>query len=373
MIPCAPLFPVLAAAPDDAASRARTLSDRAPIVIAHRGASGERPEHTLAAYALAIDMGADYIEPDLVATKDGELIARHENALAVVDPASGALVEATTDVHTLPRFAARRTTRTIDGRAITGWFSEDLTLAEIRTLRARERIPRLRPANTAHDDRHAIPTLQEVIDLARTRSAALGRTIGIYPETKHPSHFAARGLALEPRLLAVLAANGWNHADAPVFIQSFETANLRALRAATDVRLVQLLGADGRPWDLQSRGDPRSYDDLATPAGLREIATWAHAVGPHKHRVIPRTAGGTLGLPTSFVADAHAAGLAVHPWTFRAENDFLPADLRRGVDPAARGDGEREIALYLRTGIDGFFTDHPDVGVAAVQAGTRTV
>lgn len=350
------------------AAAAQTLTGAPPIVIAHRGASGHRPEHTLAAYELAIEMGADYIEPDLVITRDGVLIARHENALAIVDAKTGALVEATTNVHVLPQFAARRTTRTIDGKPVTGWFSEDFTLAEIRTLRARERIPRERPRNAAYDDRYPIPTLQEVIALARSKSAALGRTIGIYPETKHPSYFASIGLPLEPPLLAALAEHGWNRADAPVYIQSFETTNLRTLRAATPVKLIQLLGAGGRPWDLEAKGDPRTYADLATAAGLREIATYANGVGPNKSLVVPRNKDGTLASPTSFVADAHAAGLAVHPWTFRAENSFLPAGLRKGIDPAAHGDGAGEIEIHLRTGIDGFFTDHADVGVIAVRA-----
>ena len=341
-----------------------------PIVIAHRGASGYFPEHTLAAYAAAIDMGADYIEPDLVMTKDGVPIARHENALAVVDEATGALLEATTNVHALAPFAARRTTRTVDGKRITGWFAEDFTLAEIRLLRARERIPRERPANVAHDDRYPIPTLQEVIDLAKTRGRALGRTIGIYPETKHPSYHASIGLPLEPALVQILADNGWDDAAAPVFIQSFETGNLRALRAMTRVRLVQLLDARGRPWDLQASGDPRTYADLASAQGLRTIAQYADGVGPNKALVIGRTVAGRLEQASAFVRAAHAAGLLVHPWTFRAETTFLPLDYRRGASRAGRGDAQGEIEAFLRTGIDGFFTDHPDVGVAAVRAAT---
>jgi glycerophosphoryl diester phosphodiesterase len=341
-----------------------------PIVIAHRGASGYFPEHTLVAYAAAIEMGADYIEPDLVMTKDGVPIARHENALAIVDETSGAVVEATTNVHVLPQFAARRATRWVDGRRVTGWFAEDFTLAEIRLLRARERIPRERPANVAHDDRYPIPTLQEVIDLAKERSAALGRTIGIYPETKHPSYHASIGLAIEPVLLRILAENGWNDASSPVFIQSFETANLRALRAQTRVRLIQLIDAQGRPWDLQAAGDPRSYADLASAAGLREIARYADGVGPNKSLVIKRSAAGALGAASEFVRAAHAAGLLVHPWTFRSENAFLPREFQRGAERSARGDGQGEIEAFLRAGIDGFFTDQADVGVAAVRAVT---
>lgn len=342
-----------------------TLTGAAPIVIAHRGASGYRPEHTLAAYALAIEQGADFIEPDLVMTRDGMLVARHENALAEVDPATGTILEATTDVHTRAEFAARRTTKTIDGKAISGWFAEDFTLAELRTLRARERIPRLRPANRTHDDRYPIPTLQEIIDLAKARSRVLGRTIGVYPETKHPSYFRTIGLPLEDALVAVLAANDWNRADAPVFIQSFEVANLRYLRTITPVRLVQLLSASGKPYDFTLSGDARTYADLATVQGLREIARYAHGVGPHKELVIPRRQDGSLGTPTRFVADAHAAGLVVHPWTFRTENAFVPREFQRGFRRAGRGDGVGELRAYLRTGIDGFFTDHPDVGVTA--------
>ncbi len=366
-----PLLGALGAAPAGGGDAApRSTAKAKPIVIAHRGASGYFPEHTLAAYAAAIDMGADFIEPDLVMTRDGALIARHENALAIVDEATGSVIEATTNVHTLPQFAARRTTRTVDGKRTTGWFVEDFTLAEIGTLRARERIPRERPRNAEHDDRYPIPTLHEIIDLAKRRSAELGRTIGIYPETKHPSYHAAIGLPLEPALLEVLAANGWNDARAPVFIQSFETGNLRALRRMTRVRLIQLLDARGSPWDLQASGDSRTYADLATAEGLRGIARYADGVGPHKALVIGRTLTGALGRPTGLVRDAHAAGLLVHPWTFRTENAFVPLEFRRGEDRAARGSGQDEIAAFLQTGIDGFFTDHPDIGVAAVASFT---
>jgi len=344
-----------------------TLGAAKPIVIAHRGASGYRPEHTLAAYELAIDMGADFIEPDLVVTKDGILVARHENVLAVIDPATGAITEATSNVHELAQFATRRTTKTVDGKTITGWFAEDFTLSELKTLRARERIPRERPGNSVHDDKYPIPTLQEVIDLARSKSAALGRSVGIYPETKHPSYHASIGLPMEDALVRILAANGLNHAAAPVYIQSFESANLRYLNTITKVKLVQLLLAHGRPWDFTARGDLRTYADLASAKGLQEIATYAHGVGPDKRYVIPRNTDGTLGTATSFVRDAHAAQLAVHPWTFRAENAFLPSEHKRGSNRADRGDGEGETLAFLRAGIDGFFTDQADVGVAAVK------
>jgi len=338
----------------------------APALIAHRGASGYRPEHTLAAYELAIAQGAHYIEPDLVMTKDRVLIARHEPLLASVDPATGALIEATTNVHTLAQYASRRTTRVIDGKPYTGWFAEDFTAAEIRTLRARERIPDLRPASAAWDDRFEIPTLQEVIDLAKRKSAELGRVIGIYPETKHPTYHHAAGLAMEDALVAVLAANGWNHAKAPVFIQSFEVGNLRYLRTITEVALVQLLNAGGRPYDFAVRGDPRTYADLASAAGLAGIAGYARGVGAHKNLIVPRTVAGTLGTPTTLVRDAHAAGLVVHGWTFRAENNFLPTEHRSGFAAGDRGDLSAEIAAFLATGMDGFFTDHPDVGAYVI-------
>ena len=334
-----------------------------PIVIAHRGASGYRPEHTLAAYELAIDMGAQFIEPDVVMTKDGVLVARHENTLAVFDPSSGSITEPTTNVHELPQFASRASTKIIDGKPISGWFSEDFTLAELKTLRARERLPKERPANVAYDDKYFIPTLQEVIDLAREKGAAVGRTIGIYVETKHPSYHASIGLPMEDVLVRMLAANGLNDAAAPVYIQSFEVANLRYLRTVTKVKLVQLLLSSGQPWDLAAQGDARTYADMATAAGLREVAGYANGVGPAKSRVLAQS-----GKPTAFVRDAHAAGLVVHPWTFRAENAFLPAAHRRGTSRTALGDAQAEILAYLHAGVDGFFTDHPDVGVSAVRA-----
>jgi glycerophosphoryl diester phosphodiesterase len=340
------------------------IPDR-PIVIAHRGASGYRPEHTLESYRLAIEMGADFIEPDLVSTKDGVLVARHENEIG-----------STTDVAEYPEFAARRTAKTIDGQLVEGWFTEDFTLAELRTLRARERLPQLRPANTAYDGRLEVPTFDEIIQLAKRESAARGRTIGIYPETKHPSWFASLGLALEEPLIAALERAGWTERDAPVFIQSFETENLRMLRGMTRVPLVQLIEASGAPADLALRGDPRTYADLVTPAGLAEIATYADAIGPHKGLVIPRGADDRLAAPSSLVADAHAAGLLVHPWTFRSENYFLPTDFHAGApadsaDPAfaaMHGDAEAELAAFFAAGVDGVFADFPDVALRARAA-----
>jgi glycerophosphoryl diester phosphodiesterase len=325
---------------------------RLPLVIGHRGASGYRPEHTIASYRLAIEMGADYIEPDLVSTKDHVLVARHENDIT-----------ATTDVADHPEFADRRTTKTIDGRAITGWFTEDFTLAELRTLRAKERLPDLRPLNTAFDGLYQVPSFQEVVDLAKRAG------VGIYPETKHPTYFDSIGLSLEEPLLATLRANGLDRPRAKVFIQSFETANLKELDRKTRLPLVQLVDEVGAPYDFVVAGDPRTYDDLVTPEGLAEIATYADGVGPSKNRIVPRDAAGNLLDPTSLVRDAHRAGLVVHPWTFRRENSFLPLDFRQG-DPAspfylgAPGDLPAELRLFFRLGVDGVFSDNPDVAVA---------
>jgi glycerophosphoryl diester phosphodiesterase len=314
------------------------------IVIAHRGASGERPEHTLLSYERAIEQGADFIEPDLVPTKDGVLVARHENNITD-----------TTDVSAHPEFAGRKATKTIDGETMTGWFTEDFTLAELKTLRAKERLPKLRPANTAFDGKAEIPTLDEIIALAKRESKARGRTIGIYPETKHPTYFASIGLPLEARLVAKLKKAGWDRADAPVFIQSFEVDNLKKLHGMTHVRLIQLMSAAGGPAD---HAQP-SYAAMATPAGLKAVAAYAYGIGPEKAMIVP-----VWGKPSSLIADAHAAGLKLHPWTFRAENFFLPAALRKGDDLSAHGDVETEIRTYIELGVDGFFTDFPYIGVS---------
>jgi glycerophosphoryl diester phosphodiesterase len=325
---------------------------RLPLIIGHRGASGYRPEHTLASYRLAIEMGADYIEPDLVSTKDHVLVARHENNIAE-----------TTDVASHPEFADRQTTKTIDGAAVTGWFTEDFTLAELRTLRARERLSELRPLNTAFDGLYRVPTFQEVIDLAKRAG------VGIYPETKHPTYFDSIGLSLEEPLVATLNANGYRGRNAPVFIQSFEVANLKELNRRTRVPLVQLIDETGAPYDFVAAGDPRTYKDLITPAGLAEIATYADGIGPSKNLIVPRDAAGNLQEPTTLVRDAHRVGLKVHPWTFRRENSFLPEDFRQG-NPAsplyllAPGDFPAELRLFFRLGVDGLFSDNPDTAVA---------
>jgi glycerophosphoryl diester phosphodiesterase len=305
-------------------------------VIAHRGASGYRPEHTLASYELAIGLGADFIEPDLVSTKDGVLIARHENEISE-----------TTDVAAHPEFADRRTVKRIDGREVAGWFSEDFTLAEIKTLRARERLPFRDPS---FDGRFEVPAFAEVLALARRKSAETGRTIGVYPETKHPSYFRSLGIPLEEPLLAEL-----RDAGLPVYIQSFEVENLQELRKVTDLPMIQLLEAAGQPWDFAMAGDARTYQDLAAPAGLAEIASYADGIGPDKRMIVPADPGGRLLPPTALVADAHRAGLLVHPWTFRSDGTFLAAEYG--------GEPEREYEQFFTLGVDGLFSDFSDVAV----------
>jgi glycerophosphoryl diester phosphodiesterase len=328
---------------------------RSTLVIGHRGASGYRPEHTLASYELAARLGADFIEPDCVVTKDGVLVCRHEPEIG-----------GTTDVASHPEFAGRRTTKRLDGVATTGWFAEDFTLAELRTLRAVERLPAIRQENTMYDGRFPVPTLQEVLNLRAELSRRLGREIGVYPETKHPTYFQKAGLPLEARLLGMLRRNGLNRPDAPVFVQSFETKNLQQLRQlGLRTAVVQLLSASGAPFDLVTAGDPRTYADLSTPAGLRAIARYGDAIGPDKAQIIPRKADGSLDTPTSLVDDAHVAGLVVHPYTFRAENTFLPLELRRGTVDSDFGKAIDEQVAFLQTGIDGLFTDQADVGVIA--------
>ena len=297
-----------------------------PIIIGHRGASGYRPEHTLESYRLAVEMGADFIEPDLVSTKDGVLIARHENEIG-----------GTTDV--AERFPDRKTTKTIDGASVSGWFTEDFTLAEIKTLRARER---LSFRSHAYDGQFQIPTFDEVIALAQTLGQERHRGVGIYPETKHPTYFRAIGLPLEETLVASLAAHGWNRRDAPVFIQSFETGNLRELRQKTPVRLIQL-GATAAKFD----------DD-----GLKAIASYADGIGVEKSLVVPIGADGRSSAATDLVARAHAAGLVVHVWTIRVDKEFLPA--------AYAGKPEAEFQRFRDLGVDGIFTDFPDVGIRAL-------
>ncbi len=313
-----------------------------PLVIAHRGASGERPEHTLMAYRLAIAEGADFIEPDCVATKDGHLVVRHENEIG-----------GTTDVAKRPEFAARKTEKVIDGEKLTGWFTEDFTLAELKTLRARERLPQLRPASAKFDGQETIVTYQEVIDLAKAESRRLGRTIGTYPEMKHPAYFAGIGLPLEGRLLDVLKTNGLNTRSAPVFVQCFEVAPLKTFAALGGrARRVMLVASGAAPVDVKSA------------TGIKAIAAFAEGLGPEWPLIIPTT-GGVLGAATSLVADAHAAGLAVHPWTVRAENYFLPKSLQRGASPADHGDVGAVFKAIYASGVDGLFSDFPGFAVKA--------
>ena len=322
------------------------------LVIGHRGASGYRPEHTLASFELAIAQGADVIEPDVVPTADGHLVVRHESAIT-----------ASTDVAEHPELADRRATKTIDGRQVTGWFTEDLTLAELRTLRAREPLPELRPGNTAYDS-EGVLTLDEVLDLARRSTTLDGRPVGVAPETKHPTYFRSLGLPIEEALVAALGRHGWSRRDDPVVIQSFETANLRALARQTDLPLIQIAHVTGAPFDLRSTGDPRTYADLVSPRGLAEVKTYADQIGLHKDVMIPRDADGRLLEPSRVLHDAHEAGLRVTGWTFRRENRYLPLQHRDGDDPDGVGDLASEIATFLRAGMDDFFTDNPDIGHA---------
>lgn len=334
----------------------KRVTDDGVTVVGHRGASGYRPEHTLAAYETAINQCADYIEPDVVSTKDGVLVARHENEIS-----------GTTDVAAHPEFAGRRTTKTIDGTSITGWFTEDFTLAELRTLRAKERLPQVRPQNTTFDGLYLVPTLDEVLDLARNSRTCDGAPVGVYPETKHPSYFDSIGLSLEEPLVRELRRNGFDRADAPVIVQSFEVGNLQDLDELTDVRLGQLISSSGAPYDFVADGDPRTYADMVTRSGLREVASYADGIGAEKNVLIPRKADGTLGAPSAVIRDAHRVGLDVHTWTFRRENQFLPAEFRSSTDPNGIGDLVGEIRVFMEAGLDGFFTDNPDLGVAALS------
>ena len=377
---CASL--VLAACSDGEDALAfQTLNGEQPLVIGHRGAAAYLPEHTLEGYRLAITMGADFIEPDLVATKDGELIARHEPNIT-----------STTDVGTRPEFASRRTTRLVDGVAETGWFATDFTLAEIKTLRA---VQSSSDRDQSNNGKYLIPTLREVLDLAKTEGTKAGRVIGVYPETKHPTYHVDAGLKLEDRLLDVLTGYGYTKKDSPVIIQSFEVSNLQYLRPKTAVRLVQLVDGDDydfktgkvtfaapfdRPYDWTRAGKTANFDSMLPPAGLAEIKKYADGVGPWKPYIVPvkgtfDTAGkmldvngdgavnyadGTSQPATSLVADAHKLGLMVHTWTFRNENRRLANDYK--------GDPKAEYLQFYRLGIDGVFSDQADTAIAARSA-----
>ncbi|HYD88580.1 MAG TPA: glycerophosphodiester phosphodiesterase [Vitreimonas sp.] len=326
-------------------------NSRRPIVIAHRGASGERPEHTLAAYRLAIAQGADFIEPDLVMTKDGVLVCRHENEIS-----------GTTDVGARPEFADRRKKKTVDGVAAAGWWVEDFTLAELKTLRCKERLPQLRPANMAFDGREEIPTFAEALALA------LESGVGVYPELKHPTFLREQGLDPVPAFIAAVREGGAQRAADAMFVQCFEIGALRQLAEMSSIRwnCVQLVAASGGPWDRREL----SYADMLSDAGLRAIAEYARGIGPEKSLIIPRGADGRSLAPTDLVARAHSATLVVHPWTFRAENYFLPSELRRGDASAPdymrqHGDFTAELRAFYAAGVDGVFSDFPAAAVAA--------
>lgn len=373
-----PALALLLAASPDVLAQQPTLNGQPPLVIGHRGASGYLPEHTLEAYKLAIEMGADFIEPDLVATRDGVLIARHEPMLG-----------GTTDVADRPEFASRKVTKKVDGIDTTDWFAGDFTLAEIKTLRAKQAFAE---RDQSRNGQFQIPTLQEVIALVKAESARTGRTVGIYPETKHPTFRDQIGLKLEDRLLAALKTEGWTEKTAPVIIQSFETANLKYLRGKTNVRLVQLVDADdidkdgnvvlaapyAQPYDFVVAGDKRTFKDLVGKAGLAEIKTYADGVGPWKPylrsaRQLDRDNDGkpddlngdgklddrdrVLLPPSEVVRDAHAVGLFVHTWTFRSEPRRLAADFN--------GDPLKEYQAFFDLGVDGLFSDFPDMAVRA--------
>lgn len=314
------------------------------LVIAHRGASGERPEHTLAAYERAIDQGADYIEPDLVVTGDGVLVARHENE-----------VSETTDVASREEFEDRRRTKTVDGQKIAGWFAEDFTLAELRTLRAKERIPNLRPANARFDGLYQVPTLKEIVALLRAKEAETGRRIGLYPELKHPDFLLQEeGIDMVDLLLAELRALNITAAD-PVFIQCFEVGPLQRLNQRSDFKLVQLVKPEDGPADEPAM----RYADMIAPSGLAGVATYADAVGAHIGLVLKPD-----GTPSGLVKDARAAGLQVHAWTARKENVFLPPALRKGTAEGAKGDMGKLLSQLRAAGVTGVFTDDPAAAAA---------
>ncbi|HTH09352.1 glycerophosphodiester phosphodiesterase [Acidovorax sp.] len=355
-----------------------TLNGDKPLVIGHRGASGYLPEHTLESYKRAIELGADFIEPDLVATKDGVLVARHEPNIT-----------GTTDVSTRAEFASRKTKKVVDGVEEEGWFASDFTLAEIKTLRA---VQPMADRDQSHNGKYQIPTLQEVLDLAKTEGAKAGRTVGVYPETKHPTYHVNLGLKLEDRLLSVLAQYGYTTKSSPVIVQSFEVSNLKYLRTKTQIRLVQLVDAndvnpDGsmdltapydKPYDFAVAGDKRTFASLLTPAGLKEVKTYADGIGPWKPYLIPSkqvdankdgkpddlNGDGKIDdrdrvmmPPTDVVKNAHAEGLMVHPYTFRSEAKRLASDFK--------GDPKAEYKLFYNLGVDGVFSDFPDTAKAA--------
>ena len=368
----------LTACGGDNDSKYPTLNGATPLVVGHRGASGYLPEHTLESYRRAIELGADFVEPDLVATKDGVLIARHEPNIT-----------ATTDVSQRAEFASRKTQKTVDGLKEEGWFASDFTLAEIKTLRA---VQPMADRDQSNNGKFQIPTFEEVVELAKTEGAKAGRTVGIYPETKHPTYHVGLNLALEDRLLSILAKKGYTAKNSPVIIQSFEVSNLKYLRSKTQVRLVQLVDADDvkadgsmslvapydKPYDFAVAGDARTFASLLTPAGLKEVKTYADGIGPWKPYLIPSkqvdanndgkaddlngdgiidNRDRVMMPPTDVVKNAHAEGLFVHPYTFRSEPKQLASDFK--------GDPKAEYKLFFNLGVDGLFSDFPDQAKAA--------
>lgn len=328
-----------------------------PTIYGHRGAAGYRPEHTLASYRLAARLGADYVEPDLVSTKDHVLVARHEPAIG-----------ATTDVADHPEFAARKTTKVIDGTTFANdWFTEDFMLAELKTLRAKERLPELRQRNTIYDGRYTIPTFREIIRLRDELSHELGRRIGLVPELKHSTYFRSIGLPLEGPFVRTLRRNHIDDRRGKVTVQSFEVANLKALdRLLPGVPLVQLFDAKTkRPGDVLADGGTRTYGEMSTPAGLRAVARYADVASPSKDYIVPRDASGRSLAPTTFVSDAHKAGLDVVAYTFRNENNFLPLELRSSANPADYGNAIAEYRQFFDLGVAGVFSDNPDTAKAA--------
>ncbi|MBZ6531878.1 glycerophosphodiester phosphodiesterase [Acinetobacter seifertii] len=340
------------------------------LVIGHRGASALRPEHTLASYQKAIDDGADFIEPDLVSTKDGVLVTRHENEIG-----------GTTNISTLTQFADRKTTKNIDGVNLTGWFTEDLTLNELQQVKARERIPEFRPANTAYNDFYSIPTLEQVIELAEANYKKTGKIIGLYIETKHPTYFKNKNLAMEDTLLKTLAKYQYTRDIAPIYLQSFEVSNLKYLKDQLDLhktlkhaQIIQLYDAKtSRPADFVESGVSKTYGDLATAQSLKDVAKYANGVGPSKNYILNFNTDGSVQT-TSFISDAHAAGLKVHPYTFRPENNFLPQPLKCSDKPAERcpTGALKEFEAYFKAGVDGVFTDDPALGRQAVTNFEKT-
>jgi glycerophosphoryl diester phosphodiesterase len=362
----------------------QAVASSQPIVIAHRGACGYRPEHTIGSYGLAVDMGADFIEPDLVPTKDGVLVARHENEIST-----------TTDIASHPEFAIRQCVKVVDGRSVKGWFTEDFTLAELKTLRAQERMPKIRQHNTIYDGRYGILTLQEIFDFVKKRNREQKRIIGIYPEIKHPSYFKSIGFDTTKLLLDGLLANGYRDSSSPVFIQCFEPTTLKALHAVTSINLIQLIDDDLKPYDFVLNKDSRTWEDILTPAGLAEVRTYARGIGPAKNRILKLDESGKLLKPTRLIDDAHKVGLIVHPWTFRNENAFLPLDYRsannslandssankssanksfpknssasvaESIYPSLYGDAFAEYKMFYDLGVDGVFSENPDTALEA--------